>query len=179
VGLPPALLPAPDRSHVTVRSGRLQGGLDNNAARNPPACLTDRSPARRGRGVEYRNVAGTLEDEHAAQRAWGQVGAGGRPVGRSQRGVGRWHRGRRRPNRRAGSAARRAAAIASGRRHQIWAQPLQDQKPVRDRDQGHVMVQPRSRGPRSGPGRARPSIPGSPARFSTATWPGGPARPAA
>jgi hypothetical protein len=56
VGLPPALLPAPDRSHVTVRSGRLQGGLDNNAARNPPACLTDRSPARRVRGVEYRNV---------------------------------------------------------------------------------------------------------------------------
>lgn len=65
VGLPPALLPAPDRSHVTVRSGRLQGGLDNNAARNPPACLTDRSPARRVRRVEYRNVAGTLEDEHA------------------------------------------------------------------------------------------------------------------
>jgi hypothetical protein len=29
----------------------------------------------------------------AAQRACGQVGAGGRPVGRSQRGVGRWHRG--------------------------------------------------------------------------------------
>ena len=48
--------------------------------------------------------------------------------------------GRRRPNRRVGSAARRAATIASGRRHQIWAQPLQDQKPVRDRDQGHVMV---------------------------------------
>jgi hypothetical protein len=38
VGLPPALLPAPDPSHVTVRSGRPR--------------------------LEYRNVAGTLEDEH-------------------------------------------------------------------------------------------------------------------
>ena len=35
-GIAPALLPAPDRSHVTVRSGRLQDGLDNNAAMNHP-----------------------------------------------------------------------------------------------------------------------------------------------
>jgi hypothetical protein len=52
-GIAPALLPAPDRSQVTVRSGRLQGGLDNNAPRNPPACLTDRSPARRVRRVAW------------------------------------------------------------------------------------------------------------------------------
>jgi hypothetical protein len=94
VGLPPALLPAPDRSQVTVRSGRLQGGLDNNAARNPPACLTDRSPARRVRGVEYRNLAGTLVDEHARRSVPAVKSAlVAAPFGRSQRGVGRWHRG--------------------------------------------------------------------------------------
>lgn len=130
VGLPPALLPAPDRSHVTVRSGRLQGGLDNNAARNPPACLTDRSPARRVRRVEYRNVAGTLEDEHARRSVPAVKSAlVAAPLDVASVAWGAGTGGRRRPNRRAGSAARRAAAIASGRRHQIWAQPLQDQNP--------------------------------------------------
>src|SRR6266540_1471220 len=48
---------------------------------------------------------------------------------------------RRRPNRRAGPAARRAAATGLGRRRRFWAsQPLQGQKAVRDRDQGHVVV---------------------------------------
>ena len=120
VGLPPALLPAPDRSHVTVRSGRLQGGLDNNAARNPPACLTDRSPARRVRRVEYRNVAGTLEDDHARRSVPAVKSAlVAAPLDVASEAWGAGTGGRRRPNRRAGSAARRAAAIASGRRHQI------------------------------------------------------------
>jgi hypothetical protein len=48
---------------------------------------------------------------------------------------------RRRPNRQAEPAARRAAATRSGRRRRFWAsQPLQGEKAVRDRDQGHVVV---------------------------------------
>jgi hypothetical protein len=62
-GIAPGSPAAPDRSQVTVRSGRLQGGLDNNAARNPPACLTDRSPARRVRRWSTAPLCVDREDE--------------------------------------------------------------------------------------------------------------------